>query len=275
VNKPKIKTRYTSVPDSVSGYVANVLKNRELIWVFAVRDLKVKYSQTLLGIAWSLVQPLGSLLVYVFFLGSIFGSEVDGIPYFLYVLAGLICWNLFSYIVYQGSGSVQNVSEQIRKVYFPKLLLPLSKATVAMVEFGIGFILLMLALMVKRTEVSSSIWLLPIPVLLTVLVGLTIAIGVAAISIKYRDFAHLVPFAMGIGMWCTPVFFAKDLLPNEYQFMWYLNPMAGVMELWRFVLFARADFDQNFLYGLLSIPLLCSMAVWVFAKNESEFAEFI
>jgi len=246
---------------------------KALVWVFAVRDIKIKYSQTFIGVGWSILQPLVTLAVYVFFLGFLVGSNVSGIPYYLYVLSGLVCWNLFSYIVFQGSSSIQNVSGQIRKVYFPKLIVPLSKAVVAIVEFGIGSIILFGAMMYSGQPVSAKILLLPVPIMLTIMLALSIAIGVAALSSKYRDLGHLVPFAMGIGMWCTPVFFSKDLLPSELYFVWYLNPMASVMELWRFSLFPEFGFERDFIFGIiLVLPMLFGTA-WLFAKRDYQFAE--
>lgn len=199
----------SSNADSLVEYCKKLWQYRALIAVFARRDLKVKYSQTILGLGWTIVQPLTGLLIFTFFFGYIMGWKADGLPYSLYVLSGLLGWNFFTYIVFQGINSVQESGHIIKKIYFPKAVLPLSKVLVALVELSVSFVLLIPLLIWYDHSISWRVVFIPAVLLFNTLIALFLVFITASISYKIRDLFHLVPFLMYFGIWVHPYFSPK------------------------------------------------------------------
>lgn len=264
-----------SKPDTLSEYFLKLRKSFSLCITFAKRDIKVKYSQTLIGIGWTVVQPLAILIIFTFFFGYILKWEADNVPFALYVYTGLLPWNFFTYIVYQGSNSFNEAATLIRKVYFPKLLLPLSKIIVALVELIINIGLLVILLIYYQTTPSWHIIFLPLMVILNIIPALTIVVWSGAISYKYRDILHLIPFMMNIGIWITPVFFTINILPEQWNFLWSINPLTGIVELWRWCLLDGWSFNPaNLISTFCLIPLLI-LGLRLYVKNESKFSDYV
>jgi lipopolysaccharide transport system permease protein len=269
-----MKKIITSEPDTIAEYLSKIWQYRSLIVVFAKRDLKVKYAQTWLGLGWTILQPLTALLIFTFFFGYILDWKADGLPYSLYVLSGLLGWNYFTYIVFQGMNSVQEAGAVIKKIYFPKAVLPLSKVLVALTELSITFLLLIPLLVWHQQMISWKFIFIPLVLFFNTLVGLFIVFFTASLSYKVRDLFHLIPFLIYFGIWVTPVFFTKTILPDSINFIWYLNPMAAVVEGWRWCLFSSWYFDIRFLPALLSILVLFIFGFFKYNKAESKFSDF-
>lgn len=268
------KVVITSKPDDLLEYIRKIWNYRALILVFAKRDLKVKYAQTFLGLGWTVLQPLTSLLVFTFFFGYVLKWKVEGLTFPLYVLSGLLGWNFFSYIVYQGSSSVQDSGTLIKKIYFPKAILPLSKVCVSLVELSITVLLLIPLLIWYEQPISFRLVLIPVALVLNAIIALFVVFTISSLAYKMRDLFHLVPYIMYFGIWVTPVFFTKNILPGEINFIWFINPMASVVELWRWCLFPQWEFDLRFLPALLAtVPLfICSFLLY--KKTEQIFSDF-
>jgi lipopolysaccharide transport system permease protein len=264
----------TNEDEGVWKYAQRVWHHRSLIRVFAERDLKVKYAHTVLGLIWSVLQPLTAVVIFTFFFGFILGWESHGLPYAIYVLSGLLAWNFFSYIVFQGTTAVQESEEIIKRIYFPKVILPLSKVAVAAVELGISFLLLIPIVLWYGQPLSWHIVLLPIVILINCLMGIFVVFISSSMAYRMRDLLHVVPFLMYFGIWCTPVFFTKDILPEAFAFLWYFNPMASVVELWRWCLFAGWSYDLWFIPALLAPIPLSIIGFLVFVKSESNFSDY-
>lgn len=269
------QTIITSETDSVVVYLKKIWKYKTLISVFAKRDIKVKYSQTFLGLGWTILQPLTAVLIFTFFFGYILDWKAGHLPYSLYVLSGLLGWNFFSYIVFQGTASVQEAGQVIKKVYFPKAVLPLSKVLVALVELGISFLLIIPLLIIYGQMVSWHIIFFPVVVVLNSLLALFVVFTAASIAYKLRDIIHVIPFIVSFGIWCTPVFFTKNILPETINFVWYLNPMAAIVELWRWCFFQGWNYDIFFLPALLIIFPLFFIGLFLYSKFESRFSDFV
>lgn len=270
-----MKTIIDARPISLSAYLKSIWQYRILILVFAKRDLKVKYAQTWLGFSWGIIQPLSSLLIFTFFFGHILKWKAGDLPYSLYVLSGLLMWNFFTYVVYQGCSSMQESSNLIKKIYFPKAILPLSKVLVGLVELGVGFLLFIPLLLLTHENLSIRVLLLPFVVLFAVIAGLSVVFLVASFAYRKRDLYIAVPFLMNFSMWVTPVFFTSTTLPERLRFIWFLNPMAAVVEACRWCLFDNWNFDVNYLPSLLFLFPLLVLAMWYYAKNEEMFSDYI
>lgn len=273
MNKER-ETIITAEQDSLAIYIKKIWNYRTLILVFAKRDLKVKYAQTILGLGWTIVQPLTGLFIFTFFFGLILKWNANGLPYSLYVLTGLLSWNYFNYIVFQGTSSVQDSAGIIKKIYFPKAVLPLSKVLVALVELFITFLLLIPLLIWYQQPLSWHIIFIPVVLFFNTLMGLAVVFITASLSYKIRDLMHLIPFVMYFGVWITPVFFTKDILPQQLNFVWYLNPMASIVEGWRWCLFTNWQYDIYFIPALMGSIILFIIGFYLFSKAENNFSDF-
>lgn len=247
-------------PESSSflEYMQEVWNYRTMIWVLAKRDLKIKYAQTLLGIIWSLIQPLTALILYTFFFEILMHNKKQDIPYVLFAFSGIMCWNLFSYIVNSGSTVFMANQNLISKVYFPKLILHLSKILLGLLDFSLAFIILISLLLLYQIKPGTSLFFLPFFVLMVIVFGLTISVWLSALSISYRDLYHIIPYLVNFGIWVTPVFFSLNIIPNKYVFVLVSNPLAGAIEGFRWCLFGSSSFTYLFIFsfGLTILALL-------------------
>lgn len=268
------KTVITAFPETLATYFRRIWKYRYLVWVFAQRDIRVKYSQTLLGVSWTLLQPLTSILVFSFFFGYLLKWQTGTLPFPVYVISGLLGWNFFSYIVHAGSASIQESSHIIKKIYFPKSILPLSKVLIALTELLLGLLIFIPMLLYYGQSVSWKIIFFPLVLLFNALCALTLVFGVAAFSYRRRDLFHVLPFMVYFGIWVTPVFFTEELIPHKLRFLLDLNPMASVTGMWRWVLFDGQTFRMHWIPAFLSTAVLCICAMYFYNRNENKFSDF-
>ena len=209
-----------------------VWKYRELLYIFAWRDLKVRYRQTLLGALWIAGQPLISMIIFTLIFHRVAHFQAD-VPYPLFVFSGLLIWNFVSNTISKAGNSLIGSSGMISKVYFPRLVIPLSNAISELVDFGVAAVLLV-ALMVRyRAHPSASIALLPVPLLLAALLAVGVGLWVAAMNVEYRDVRVVVPFILQIGMYVTPIVYPLTAIPPRFRSIAALNPMTGIAETFR------------------------------------------
>lgn len=272
-HKEEIKIM-TSEPDSFGEYFSKIWQFRNLIWVFAKRDLQVKYSQTFLGLTWTIIQPLTALIIYTFFFGFLLNWETGGIPYAIYVLSGLLGWNFFSYIANAGTFGLQESAHLIKKIYFPKSIIPLSKMTFALIELGISMVLLLPLLLYFGQSISWKIVFLPLVLIYNIALGLSFVFWISIFAYKKRDVLHLVPFILHFGIWFSPVFFSSTLLPEQYRFILDFNPMANVVQAWRWCLFGFGEFKWIWIVNLFIVLLLLLTGLYVYNKKENELADY-
>jgi lipopolysaccharide transport system permease protein len=265
----------TSNPDGFGKYFQNIWKYRALIWVFAKRDLKVKYSQTFIGLGWTLLQPLTSLIIFTFFFGFLLKWKTDGIDYPVYVLSGLLGWNYFSYVVNAGTFGLQESAHLIKKIYFPKSVIPLSKMLIALVELGVSLLLLIPLLLYFGQGLSWKIIFLPIVLLYNTACALCLVFWISVFAYKKRDLLHLIPFLLYFGIWFSPVFFSSDVLPSEYTFALDINPMANVIQAWRWSLFGYGEFNWYWLVNFFIVLMLLLTGIYVYNRKESELADYV
>ena len=269
------RTVISSKPDSFLDYFINLWRFRSLIWIFAKRDLKVKYAQTFIGLGWTIVQPLTLLVIFTLFFGYLLNWKAENLPYSLYILSGLLGWNFFSYIVTSGASSLQESSHLIRKVYFPKSVLPLSKVLVALVELLFSLLLLVPLLLYYQIPVSVNVLVFPVVVLYNAICALVLVFWVAAFGYQRRDLFHLLPFVVYFGIWLTPVFFTEQLLPEAAIWVLHLNPMAHVIGLWRWSVLSFGTLSATYLFGFLVMTTLCILGMYFFSRQESKFSDHL
>jgi lipopolysaccharide transport system permease protein len=261
--------------------LAELWRYRELLWFLALRDIQLRYKQTALGVAWAVIQPLFTMIVFSIFFGGLARIPSDGVPYPLFVLAALLPWQLFAYALTQSSNSLVAEQRLITKVYFPRLVVPLASVLSGLADFVVAFGLLLLWmlgywLLGHPTPLGLGLLAVPLLVFFAVLTALAVGIWLAALNVQYRDVRYTVPFLTQFWMFLTPVAYPSSLVPEAYRALYGLNPMAGVVEGFRWALLGT---------GTLSIPLVAASAVAVvllftgglfyFRRVERTFADIV
>ena len=267
------RTVITSAPDSFAVFLRKIWSYRSLILVFALRDIKVKYAQTALGIAWSLIQPLTALFIFTFFFEYVLEMHSGDLPYSIYVLSGLMGWNFFTYLFSSGAQSIQESSNLIKKIYFPKAILPLSKVVVAGVEMVISAVILIPLMLYFNVPLSIHVLALPLVWVFNAMCALMLVFWLGAFAIRKRDLYHLVPFLVYFGIWITPVFFHADLIPDKISFLMDHNPMANVLDLWRWSLFGIGSLKAIYIINFLVVLILFVFGMYIFGRKEGQFSD--
>lgn len=248
---------------------------RELLWVLTRRDIKVRYKQTVLGILWAVIQPVMAMVVFSIFFGRLAKMPSDGLPYPIFVYAALLPWTFFANALGNAGNSLVGSAHLISKVYFPRLIIPLASVGAGLIDFAISTVIL-LALMVAY-GVGWSINLLAAPVLVLAVVFTALGVGtlLSALNVAYRDFRYVIPFLIQLWLFATPVVYPASLVPERWQWLLYLNPMAGLIEGFRSAFLAR-PFD---LFGIAISTAVALMIFFIgafyFEKVERRFADII
>lgn len=210
---------------------------KDLFLIFAYRDYRVRYAQTLLGLIWAFVHPLATLLIFIVVFSKAAGVKTDPIPYPLFAVCGMSAWTYFSVVMSQSGSSIIAAQGMVQKIYFPRLIIPLSKAVVGLVDFGITFLFIIGLMIYYRFIPSANIVFLPLFILMTILSSLGVGVWLSALTIRYRDFQHIIPFMVQFGLYITPTAYPSELLvktlPGWAMSIYYLNPMAGVIDGFR------------------------------------------
>lgn len=247
---------------------------RSLLKVFTIRDVKVQYAQTKLGILWGFIQAITAAIIINFFFGKLLNVDTGGIPYIVFAFPGLIAWYYFSSVISFAGMSLLQSQHIIKKIYFPRLILPLYKSMVSLVELVIWFIVYVAILIIYGHSVTYNILLLPVPVFFNVIASLCIAIWMAAITVKFRDAFLIIPFLVGFGIFVTPVFFPTIMIPEQYHFLIHFNPMAGVIALYRWCLLGT-EFSVYYLLGLIPTLIIFVGGLYYFRRIEAKMSDLI
>ena len=257
-------------------YWRDLWRYRELAGFLAWRDIKVRYKQAVLGIAWAVIQPTIQVALLTFVFGNLAGMPSGGLPYFLLVLGGNLAWQLFS-SAFNGSGaSLVGNGHLISKVYFPRLLVPISALAVALVDLCVMLALALPVIWIFLGPPGWQLLLLPLFILLTLAIALGAGLWITALTVKYRDFRFITPFIVQIGMFVTPVGYRTDFLPN-WRDLLALNPLAGVVDGVRWCLLGgRTDlYLPGLAASVVTAAILLFTGVWYFRKTERQFADVI
>jgi len=263
----------TAQNDTLSEYLGKVWRYRAFILVLAKRDLKIKYAQTFLGIVWSIVQPLVAVIVFTMVFGVLLSLEAP-YPYVLFVLSGVTCWNFFSYIFSQASNSLINGQDLIRKLSFPKIILPLSKVLVAFVELGFTLLLMIPVFIYYQSTVYWSALFFPVVIFFILIFSLGLSLILAASTLRFRDLHHVIPFLVNFGIWFTPVFYPVSLIPAQFKNLIYINPMASLIGLARWSLFGES-ISYMALFGVLISVMFLFIGVIYFKRVEDRISETV
>jgi lipopolysaccharide transport system permease protein len=250
---------------------------RELVFFMVWRDVKVKYKQTLLGMAWAVVQPVMTMLVFTFVFDRVANLPTDGIPYEVFSFTALLPWGLFVTALNQGSRSLVAHNNMVTKIYFPRLILPMSSVFAGLVDFAIAFVILVgLMFYYQVTPAWRLLWTLPLFLLLAVITALGVALWLSAINVKYRDVNHALPFLTQFWLFATPVAYSFSTLSENLQLFLSLNPMTGVVNGFRWALLGSGNGPDITLWISVLISILIFVSgLFYFRSMEKTFADTI
>lgn len=244
--------------------------------MFMKRDLKIKYAQTRFKVAWLIFQPLFVVGVFTFFFGYVLGWQAKNIPFPVYVFTGLIIWNLFQGGIQSSANSVFENASLLKNNPIPKIIITLSKISGVLIDALISSLILLIIMLFYHIVPSWHFIFLVVPLLLTCMLSLSIVLLLQSFTIKKnRDLLIAMPHLLNILIWVTPVFFVSDILPDKIKFLIYFNPLAGLVELWRYCLLPATIFDVNYLLVLSLIIPLGLFSFFIYFKRESSFNDFI
>lgn len=252
-----------------------VWQARELLYIFAWRDIKVRYKQTVIGIFWAILQPFLLMVVFSLFFGNFAKIPSNGVPYPVFVFSGLLFWNYFSASLTGSSNSLADNENMIKKIYFPRLILPLSPTITPMIDFALSFLIL-IGLMIYFHFWPTVLGIVLVPVLLAVSFLSAAGLGffLSAINVKYRDIRFALPFFIQSLLFVTPVIYPTSLVPARFQWVLSLNPMTGVIETARTALIGQGQLN----YGLLGLSTMIAIGffgfgLFFFRRTERIFAD--
>lgn len=251
-----------------------LIRYKDLLWYLTVRGIKAKYAQSVLGVSWAVIQPLFSTLVFTIVFGSLAKISSNGVPYFLFSFVALVPWTFFANTLTDSANSLIANSAMINKVYFPRLVLPLSSVFSKGVDFIIGFILLIVFLFWYQLVPSWEVVLLPWLILVLLMTSLGIGMILSAMAVQYRDVKHAMTFAVQLLMYAAPVVYPTTNVPERYQFVYSLNPMVGVIEGFRSVFLGTIPFPYEWVITGTVISLaLFVFSLFYFRRMERVFAD--
>ncbi|MBR9759607.1 ABC transporter permease [bacterium] len=264
------------------NYWRDLWRYRELFQVLAWRDLSVRYKQTVIGVAWAVVRPVLTMLVFTFVFGTVANLKSHGTaPYALMVFAGLLPWQFFSTALTDSSNSLTTNANLISKVYFPRLIVPTATIVVAFVDFAISFVLLLGMMVIYQFVPPWQIIFIPVFVALCFLTSLGPGLWITSLNVKYRDFRYVIPFIIQFGLYLTPVGFTKEVIlakiPENLHFVYNMNPMVGVIDGFRWCILGGPPpfLEPAFLIGIGVTIFLLWLGIRQFRKMEKTFADLI
>ncbi len=254
----------------------DVWEYRELLYFLIWRDIKVSYARTNLGVGWALLKPVLTMVVFTFIFGWLTQLPSDGVPYPIFVYAGLLPWQLFARLV-AGSGSSMVANESlVTKVYFPRLIAPFSITVVGTLDFVIAVGVLLGMMWYYQVALTAGMWVLPLLVVVTIAAGLGVGLWVAALNVLCRDIGHAQPFLIQLWMFATPIIYPTSLIPEAWRTLYALNPMVGVVEGFREALFKTGSHSDSMMgMSVIVAGVLLVSGLYVFNHIEQSIADTV
>ncbi len=259
------------------NYWSDLWRYRELFYILAWRDFKVRYKQTVIGVAWSVLRPLLTMMVIVVVFSKLAKMPSEGnAPYAIMSLAGLLPWQFFSNALSESSNSLISNTNLFTKVYFPRILIPASSVVLGFVDFLITFVLLLLIMIFYQFMPNINMIFLPFFFILTFFASFGIGILMSTLNLKYRDFRYIVPFIVQFGMYISPVAFSSSIVPQKYQFLYSLNPLVGIIDGFRWcIIGGEVPLNvQSLAISVLVTTFFSILGIQYFRKTEKMLADY-
>lgn len=257
-------------------YWKDLWRYRELFYILSWRDIKVRYKQTVLGAAWSIIRPLLTTIIFTIVFSKIAKLDNPGnAPYALMVFAGMLPWQFFSNALSESSNSLIGNANLITKVYFPRLIIPASSVITSLVDFAISFLILIVMMFWYHYIPSWHIVFLPVFILLAFLCAFGVGLYLTAVNVKYRDFRYIIPFIIQFGLYITPVGFSSSVIGEKWKTLYALNPMVGIIDGFRWCILGDPMNWNSFIFSVIVILVFLLIGVTYFRKMEKSFADNI
>ena len=262
---------------SEKNYFRDIWRYRELFYFLSWRDILVRYKQTVIGVAWSVIRPVLTMIVFTIIFGKIAKLPSTNAPYPILVFTALLPWQFFSNALQESSNSLISNSSMISKIYFPRIIMPVSSMIVALVDFAISFVILGIIMIFYHFIPSWKIIFMPLFLLLAILVSTGAGLLISALNVKYRDFRYIVPFIIQFGLYISPVGFSSDTIPSKWRIIYSLNPMVGVIDGFRWSIIGKGVqfYIPGFVISIILTIILFIVALMYFRKTEKTFADRI
>jgi lipopolysaccharide transport system permease protein len=253
-----------------------VWQYRELLYFLSWREIKVRYKQTAIGVAWAILQPLLTMVIFTLIFGKLAKIPSDGLPYALFVFTALLPWGYFSQSISRSGTSLVGEANLIRKIYFPRLIIPLAAVMTPLVDFFLGFLVLLGMMVWFNVTPGWGVVTLPLFILLALVTALSVSLWLSALNVKYRDVRYTIPFLIQFWMYATPIVYPVSLIPEKWRLLYSLNPMVGVTEGFRWALLGKESPDFSVIVGsTVIVMVVLSGGVIYFKHLERTFADVI
>jgi len=269
------EVHYDSRKKGVGLYIKELFEYGDLFLILAYRDLRVRYAQTFLGLFWAFLQPAATLLIFILIFNKAVKVDTGDVPYPLFALTGMSAWAYFSFVLSQSGQSIIGAQEMVKKIYFPRLVIPLSKAVVAFVDFMIAIIFVVILMLIYQYPITLKLIWFPVFFFINIFAALSIGIWLSALTIRYRDFIHVIPFLVQFGLYATPVGYPASLIPEKFQFIYHLNPMSGVVEGFRYSILGIGEISAFSYVSFLIIGIFFVSGMIYFKKVEKVMADIV
>ena len=257
-------------------YWKDLWRYRELFYILSWRDIKVRYKQTVLGAAWSIIRPLLTTIIFTIVFSKIAKLDNPGnAPYALMVFAGMLPWQFFSNALSESSNSLIGNANLITKVYFPRLIIPASSVITSLVDFAISFLILIVMMFWYHYIPSWHIVFLPVFIILAFLCAFGVGLYLTAVNVKYRDFRYIIPFIIQFGLYITPVGFSSSVIGEKWKSIYALNPLVGIIDGFRWCILGDPMNWSSFIFSVIVIFVFLIIGVTYFRKMEKSFADNI
>ena len=244
--------------------------------MLALREVQLRYRQTLLGVAWVILQPLLTTLIFTFIFGGLLGASSENVRYEVFAFAGLIPWNVFSQSLQRGGVSLTRDLRLITKIFFPRIIIPIANALSTLVDFGVSFLILLILLLVFRIPITLSCLSLPLILVLTLLLSIGVGVIFAALNVYYRDFTYVLPFLIQVWLFVSPLAYSSSIIPEKWKWVYSLNPMAGIIDGFRWAIFGTTNFPAySLIYSSVVSIVVFLIGMFVFKRLERSFADVI
>jgi len=272
--KPTLRIRPTKGWAAIN--VRELWQYRGLLWILVERDIRLLYKQTALGIIWVVLQPLIAAVIFTVIFGAVARLPSDGAPYLLFVMCGLTVWTYFSQALQRAGNSVVSNAHLVSKVYFPRLLIPLVHVLRALIDFAVTLIVLFALMAIYRVPPTLRLAAIPGLLVLMVVTATGISLWFSALSVKYRDCHYALPYFLQVWMYASPVVYPVSMVPEQWQWIFAINPAVGFIEGFRWAVLGRGALNANILCISISVSLLALFSgAFFFRRAEREFADVI
>jgi lipopolysaccharide transport system permease protein len=249
---------------------------RELLYFLVWREVKVRYKQTVLGVAWAVIQPLFTMLVFSVFFGRFGKMPSDGLPYPVFAFCALLPWQLFAFALSETSGSVVANQRLITKVYFPRLIIPIAAVAVGAVDFLVSCVVLAALMAYYHLAPGPAVWTVPVWALFALVTALAVGLWLSALNVRYRDIRYTLPFVVQLWLFATPVAYSISIVPPSWRPWYALNPMVGVVEAFRWALLGNTV-APGMPVAISAVTVVCLLtgALFYFKRTERTFADLV